>query len=167
MNFCACLFTSAKNRWATSAVSRRFDSAKQLGYQDSTEALTLTVPGTPIAISIEELKADLDIEGHELQNEYHIALIEEGMRQAEADEAIPHEQVVAQMRWQGCDEVEVIPGKVSGVPILVGTRMQAGGVIECYEAGRSAEEIADDFDLDLEQVKAVIDYAVRNGLHNP
>jgi uncharacterized protein (DUF433 family) len=61
--------------------------------------------------------------------------------------------------WLGCDEVEQVPGKVSGVPILKGTRVQADAIVENYQSGLSAPEIADLFDLRPEQVEAVIDYA--------
>jgi uncharacterized protein (DUF433 family) len=131
------------------------------------EVSTLTVQGTAIAISIDALVTDLDLEELEKLNAHHIAEIEEGVRQAERGELIDHETVVAQVRWQGCDEVEVIEGKVSGVHILIGTRMQADGVVECFVAGRTVEEIADDFDLDIAQVRKVIEYAKQHGLHNP
>jgi uncharacterized protein (DUF433 family) len=55
--------------------------------------------------------------------------------------------------------VETVPGKVSGVPLLKGTRVPADGVVENYEAGESVEEIAYNFDLDAKQVRAVLTYA--------
>jgi uncharacterized protein (DUF433 family) len=55
--------------------------------------------------------------------------------------------------------VETVPGKVSGVPLLKGTRVPADGVVENYEAGESVEEIAYNFDLDAKQVRAVLAYA--------
>jgi uncharacterized protein (DUF433 family) len=60
--------------------------------------------------------------------------------------------------WSGCSEVEQIEGKVSGVPILCGTHVQADAIVENYEVGLGAAEIADTFDLDVAQVQAVIDY---------
>jgi uncharacterized protein (DUF433 family) len=60
--------------------------------------------------------------------------------------------------WSGCEEVEQVPGKVSGVPILRGTRVQADAIVEIYEVGLGAAEIAVTFDLDVAQVQAVIDY---------
>jgi uncharacterized protein (DUF433 family) len=62
--------------------------------------------------------------------------------------------------WSGCDEVEQVEGKVSGVPILKHARMQADLVLDNYQAGLSADEIADVYRLDPRQVKAVIDYTL-------
>jgi uncharacterized protein (DUF433 family) len=38
------------------------------------------------------------------------------------------------MDWSGCELIEVIPGKVSGAPLLVGTRIPVSAIIENYEA---------------------------------
>jgi uncharacterized protein (DUF433 family) len=62
--------------------------------------------------------------------------------------------------WSGCDEVEQVEGKLSGVPVLKDTRMQADLVIDNYQAGLSADEIAEVYRLDPRQVKAVIDYSL-------
>ena len=64
--------------------------------------------------------------------------------------------------WDGCPVVEIIPGKVSGAPLLKGTRMPARGVLENAE-DLSAEEIAETFELDLDMVRAVLDHAARRG----
>jgi uncharacterized protein (DUF433 family) len=64
--------------------------------------------------------------------------------------------------WSGCDEVEQVEGKKGGVPILKHTRMQADLVLDNYQAGLSAEEIAEVYLLDARQVKAVIDYGLKH-----
>ena len=56
------------------------------------------------------------------------------------------------MDWSGCNLVETVPGKVSGVPLIRGTRMPADQVAEGLEMGRTAEEIALDHDLQLSDV---------------
>jgi uncharacterized protein (DUF433 family) len=61
--------------------------------------------------------------------------------------------------WTGCDQVEVVPGKVSGVPVLVRTRMPADSVLQHFEWDESPEEIADQFDLSLQDVVAVLQFA--------
>jgi uncharacterized protein (DUF433 family) len=63
------------------------------------------------------------------------------------------------MDWSGCDFVEVIPGKVSGVPLVKGSRVQADTVLESYEMGESVEEIAYDYYLDEADVRAILRFA--------
>ena len=46
------------------------------------------------------------------------------------------------MDWTGCESVEVVPGKVSGVPLIKNTRVPADLVAENLEAGESVEEVA-------------------------
>jgi hypothetical protein len=38
------------------------------------------------------------------------------------------------MNWSDCELVESIPGKVSGVPLLIGTRIPADAITDNYEA---------------------------------
>lgn len=55
------------------------------------------------------------------------------------------------------DVIEVVPGKVSGVPIVKGTRIPVSAIMDNFNAGVSPAEIADLYDgLDVETVKAVI-----------
>jgi uncharacterized protein (DUF433 family) len=63
------------------------------------------------------------------------------------------------MDWSGCGLVETVPGKVSGVPVLKGSRVPADAVIENYESGESVDEIAFNFDLNPEDVRKVLAYA--------
>jgi len=63
------------------------------------------------------------------------------------------------MDWKDCEIVETIPGKVSGRPIVKGTRVPADAVVENYESGESVEEIAFNFDLDAEDIRKVLAYA--------
>jgi uncharacterized protein (DUF433 family) len=63
------------------------------------------------------------------------------------------------MDWTGCELVERVPGKVSGVPILKHSRVQADTVWESYELGETVEEIAYSFSLKPETVDAVIRFA--------
>jgi uncharacterized protein (DUF433 family) len=51
------------------------------------------------------------------------------------------------MDWSGCELVEVVPGKVSGVPLIKGTRMPVDQVIESLDEGETVEEIAYNHDL--------------------
>jgi len=49
------------------------------------------------------------------------------------------------MDWSGCELVEVVPGKVSGVPLVNGTRIPADFVIESYELAGSVDEVLEEF----------------------
>ena len=71
------------------------------------------------------------------------------------------------MDWTGCDAVEVIPGKVSGVPILKHSRVQADTVLESHELGESIKDIAFSFDLKPEDVRKVLAFAEARLLTKP
>jgi len=49
--------------------------------------------------------------------------------------------------WTGCEMVEVIPGKVNGVPLIKGTRVPADLVAESLDAGETIERVAYNYDL--------------------
>src|SRR5258708_34199480 len=65
--------------------------------------------------------------------------------------------------WSLCPAAESIPGKVSGAWVLKGTRMPVAAIFENLEAGASIDNILEWYDgLDLERVKAVIEFAARS-----
>ncbi len=63
--------------------------------------------------------------------------------------------------WTDYPLVERVPGKVSGVPILKGTRMPADAVLENYIGGSPAEEIAENFEIPETSVRALLSYAAK------
>jgi uncharacterized protein (DUF433 family) len=63
------------------------------------------------------------------------------------------------MDWLGCEVIEVVPGKVSGLPVIRGSRVPADQVLENHDAGESVEDIAYNFDLKPNDVRAVLAYA--------
>jgi uncharacterized protein (DUF433 family) len=70
---------------------------------------------------------------------------------------------MATLDWSLCPVVESVPGKVSGAWVLKGTRMPVSAIFENTEAGASIDDIMQWYDeLDREQVKAVIEFAVRS-----
>ena len=70
---------------------------------------------------------------------------------------------MASLDWSQCPAVESVPGKVSGAWVLRGTRMPVAAIFENIEAGACIDDIMEWFDgLDPEQVKAVIEFAVRS-----
>ena len=70
---------------------------------------------------------------------------------------------MATFDWSQCSAVESVPGKVSGAWVLKGTRMPVSAIFENLEAGASIDDIMQWYEgLNLEQVKAVIEFAVRS-----
>jgi uncharacterized protein (DUF433 family) len=64
--------------------------------------------------------------------------------------------------WSQCPAVESIPGKVSGAWVLKGTRMPVSVIFENLEAGMSAKEITEVFDVTEEEVRAVVHFAAQS-----
>jgi uncharacterized protein (DUF433 family) len=60
--------------------------------------------------------------------------------------------------WSGCDLVEVVPGKVSGAPILKGTRLPAQTIVDNHDYGMAPTEIAEQFGVTEDQVRQILDY---------
>ncbi len=70
--------------------------------------------------------------------------------------------------WSECPAVESVPGKLSGAWVLKGTRMPVSAIFENLEAGANIEDIMQWYEgLDREQLKAVIDFAVRSLERHP
>jgi uncharacterized protein (DUF433 family) len=63
------------------------------------------------------------------------------------------------MDWSGCQIVETVPGKVSGTPLIKGTRVPADAVLENYQSGESVEDIAYNFDLRPEDIQGILEFA--------
>ena len=62
--------------------------------------------------------------------------------------------------WTGCELVERIPGKVSGRPIVRGTRILADTIVQDAELGSPLEEIHENYpDLSIEVIRRLISFA--------
>lgn len=59
------------------------------------------------------------------------------------------------MDWSGCEIVEVVTGKVSGVPLIRNSRVPADQVAESLDAGETVEQVAFNYDLKPEDVLCV------------
>jgi len=66
------------------------------------------------------------------------------------------------MDWSGCDIVVVVPGKVSGVPLIRNSRVPADTIPGSAELGETPEEIAFNYDLRVEDVLKLLAYAARH-----
>ncbi len=64
------------------------------------------------------------------------------------------------MNWSECSEVEQIPGKPSGQPVVKGTRILADTIVEDYELGSRVEEIHENYpSLPVEKIRKLIAFA--------
>ena len=100
--------------------------------------------------------------------------LEEKLRALAARTGRPPEEVVADavrkydtsqvaLDWSRCVAVERSQERVSGAWVLRGTRMPVATIFENLEAGANLDDIMSWYDgLDREQVKAVLDFAVRS-----
>ena len=62
--------------------------------------------------------------------------------------------------WTGCELVERIPGKVSGRPIVRGTRILADTIVQDAELGSPLEEIHENYhDLPVADIQRLIEFA--------
>jgi uncharacterized protein (DUF433 family) len=71
--------------------------------------------------------------------------------------------------WMACELIEQIPGKVSGRPIVRGTRILPDAIVNSYDMGASIEDIQEDWpSLSLAQIKRLIEFAhAHRGQPNP
>jgi len=70
---------------------------------------------------------------------------------------------LSSLDWSRCAAVEQSPGKISGAWVLSGTRMPVATIFENLGAGANLDDIVSWYDgLDREQVKAVLEFAVRS-----
>jgi uncharacterized protein (DUF433 family) len=73
----------------------------------------------------------------------------------------------SEIDWTGCDLVERIPGKVSGRPLVRGTRILADTIVQDAELGSPLEEIHENYpDLPLTAIQQLLSFAhSRRGHH--
>jgi uncharacterized protein (DUF433 family) len=62
--------------------------------------------------------------------------------------------------WTQCELIERIPGKVSGRPIVRGTRILPDAIVDSYDLGETVDELAEGFpSLSVSQIKRLIEFA--------
>lgn len=61
--------------------------------------------------------------------------------------------------WSECSLVEVKAGVQNGAPVLRGTRMPVDAIVNNFDYGVSAVEIAEQFEISADQVEAILTYA--------
>ncbi len=49
----------------------------------------------------------------------------------------------SELDWTQCELIEQIPGKVSGRPVVRGTRILPDAIVDSYDLGESIDELAE------------------------
>jgi uncharacterized protein (DUF433 family) len=60
--------------------------------------------------------------------------------------------------WRGHPDSEQDPEKLQGRPTVGPRRIAAQTLVECEELGETPEEIAADYELPVDEVKAILSY---------
>lgn len=63
--------------------------------------------------------------------------------------------------WSQCALVESVSDRLSGAPVLRGTRMPAQAIVDNYDDGLSPEQISEAFELPLSSVTAILEWRER------
>ncbi|HEY1947730.1 MAG TPA: DUF433 domain-containing protein [Bryobacteraceae bacterium] len=62
--------------------------------------------------------------------------------------------------WMACELIETIPGKVSGRPIVRGTRILPDAIVDSYDLGETIDELLEGFpSLSVAQIQRLIEFA--------
>lgn len=62
--------------------------------------------------------------------------------------------------WTQCELIESIPGKVSGRPVVRGTRILPDAIVDSFDLGETIDELREGFpSLSVSQIKRLIDFA--------
>ncbi len=72
-------------------------------------------------------------------------------------------ETTPQIDWTQCELIESVPGKVSGRPVVRGTRIMPDPIVNSYDLGDSIEEIQEGFPtLSIDQIERLINSLTRN-----
>ena len=64
--------------------------------------------------------------------------------------------------WSQCSAVESVPGKVSGVWVLRGTRTPVKALFENLETGMSIDEVMEQFPVTRERMHSLMAFVARS-----
>ena len=69
-------------------------------------------------------------------------------------------EISTEIDWMACELIEAVPGKVSGRPVVRGTRIMPDAIVGSYEMGETLEELRDGFPtLTSAQIDRLIEFA--------
>ncbi len=62
--------------------------------------------------------------------------------------------------WMACELIESVPGKVSGRPVVRGTRIMPDAIVGSYDLGETIDELHEGFPtLTRAQIERLIEFA--------
>jgi uncharacterized protein (DUF433 family) len=65
-----------------------------------------------------------------------------------------------QIDWMACELIEAVPGKVSGRPVVRGTRILPDAIVGSFDLGETIDELNEGFPaLSESQIKRLIEFA--------
>jgi uncharacterized protein (DUF433 family) len=68
----------------------------------------------------------------------------------------------SEIDWLACELIEIVPGKVSGRPVVRGTRIMPDPIVNSYDLGDSIEKIHEGFPtLTIVRIKRLVDFERR------
>ena len=69
-------------------------------------------------------------------------------------------QTDLEIDWTACELIECVPGKVSGRPVVRGTRILPDAIVGSYDLGETIEELREGFPtLSIAQIQRLIEFA--------
>jgi uncharacterized protein (DUF433 family) len=69
--------------------------------------------------------------------------------------------------WSECPLVEIKPTVQSGAPVLRGTRLPVSAIVDNFDYGVSASEIAEQFEVAQDSVETILVYATSHRVAHP
>jgi uncharacterized protein (DUF433 family) len=73
---------------------------------------------------------------------------------------MPKIDTATSIDWTQCELIECVPGKVSGRPVVRGTRILPDAIVSSYDLGETIEELHQGFPtLTIAQIKRLIEFA--------
>jgi uncharacterized protein (DUF433 family) len=67
---------------------------------------------------------------------------------------------ISEIDWTQCELIERVPGKVSGRPVVRGTRIMPEAIVGSYDLGETIEELRAGFPtLSEAQIRRLIEFA--------
>jgi uncharacterized protein (DUF433 family) len=69
-------------------------------------------------------------------------------------------EIVSDVDWTACELIEKVPGKMSGRPVVRGTRIMPDPIVNSYDLGDSIDDIREGFPtLSEAQIRRLIEFA--------